>query len=62
MPAMPARLNAIGALNSTFDEQRLAINDLAIDLFALQNETAVDYARVAGVATYAEYAGFSTFN
>ena len=48
-------------VNSTFEEQRLAINDLAIDLFALQNETAVDYARVAGVATYAEYAGFSTF-
>ena len=48
-------------VNSTFEEQRLAINDLAIDLFALQNETAVDYARVAGVATYAEYAGFSTY-
>ena len=55
---MPARFVGV---NSTFDEQRLAINDLAIDLFALQNETAVDYARVAGVATYAEYAGFSTF-
>ena len=48
-------------VNSTFEEQRLAINDLAIDLFTLQNETAVDYARVAGVATYAEYAGFSTY-
>ena len=55
---MPARFVGV---NSTFDEQRLAINDLAIDLFALQNETAVDYARVAGVATYAEYAGFSTY-
>jgi len=55
---MPARFVGV---NSTFDEQRLAINDLAIDLFALQNETAVDYARVAGVATYANYAGFSTY-
>ena len=55
---MPARFVGV---NSTFDEQRLAINDLATDLFALQNETAVDYASVAGVATYANFAGFSTF-
>ena len=55
---MPARFVGV---NSTFDEQRLAINDLATDLFALQNKTSVDYARVAGVATYANYAGFSTY-
>jgi len=48
-------------INSTFEQQRLVINSIAVDVEQLQNLNASGYATTAGVATYASSAGISSY-
>jgi len=49
-------------INSTFEQQRLVINSIAVDVEQLQNLNTSGYASTAGVATYASLAGVSSYS